>query len=87
MSTFDSVEAVDAAVEDCVRTVFPQLSDDELRAATRQGLEAWDSLATLSLITLIEETWDVMLTDDEVAQFSSVEQIKTVMAARQGSSA
>jgi acyl carrier protein len=87
MTAFDSAEDTQIAILDCAGTVFPFLSADEVRTATREGLSEWDSLATLSLITLIEETLDIMLTDDEVQEFTSVESIIAVLAKRNGATA
>ncbi|MCW2855956.1 MAG: hypothetical protein JWR52_1571 [Marmoricola sp.] len=87
MTVFDSAQGLETAILECARTVFPDLTDVELLAATRQDLPEWDSLATLSLITLVEETLDIMLDDEEVQEFTSVASIQAVLAKRNGATA
>lgn len=87
MTAFDSAEGTQAAVLECFRTVFPFMSDDEIVAARRGAVPEWDSLATLSLITLLEETLEIMLTDDDVEQLNSLEDAQAVVARRHGASA
>ncbi len=82
MTASESVADSRVVVLDCVRTIFPFLPEDQVAVATKESLAEWDSLATLSLITMIEETLDLMLTDDEVQEFHSVEGIQAVLARR-----
>jgi acyl carrier protein len=39
----------------CFRAVFPGLSDTDLVAASPDNLSAWDSVAQVTLISVIEE--------------------------------
>jgi acyl carrier protein len=58
-------------VRECFRTVFPDLPEDQIEAAVRSELPAWDSLASLELLTVIEEEFGVQLADDVVEGLDS----------------
>lgn len=45
----------------CFAAVFPRLSPEEIRRASVNSVGAWDSLATLTLTSLIEEEFSVTI--------------------------
>jgi acyl carrier protein len=53
-------------VRDCFRSVFPDLSDEQIETAVRADTEEWDSLAALELVTVIEEEFEIQLSDGVV---------------------
>jgi acyl carrier protein len=58
-------------VRECFRTVFPDLPEDQIEAAVRSELPEWDSIASLELLTVIEEEFGVQLDDDVVGGLDS----------------
>ena len=44
--------------------MFPERSDDELRVLDQSTVDDWDSLASLSLLTVIEEEFEITFDDD-----------------------
>jgi acyl carrier protein len=50
----------------CFRMVFPDWSEERIRSAGRDTDETWDSLATLTLVTVLEEELGIVLADDVV---------------------
>ena len=46
---------VDARLLRCFRVVFPDLTEADLRAASQDSIEAWDSVATITLANVIED--------------------------------
>ena len=46
---------VDARLLRCFRVVFPDLTETDLRAASQDSIEAWDSVATITLANVIED--------------------------------
>lgn len=56
---------------ECFRAVFPFLTDDEIKRADKADIDEWDSLASLSLITVIEEEFDVRLSEDAIIQLDT----------------
>jgi len=61
----------------CLQTVFPGLSEDQARQASPDTVEAWDSVAMLTLLTVVEEEFGVAADYDraeELASFSGIVQ-------------
>lgn len=77
-----SVEKLEARLLDTFRTVLPFLSDEELRTAVRADLPEWDSLASLSLVTLLEEDFEVTLDDEDVDRCSSFADVRGLLVER-----
>tara|TARA_B110000263_G_C15232369_1_gene475260 strand:+ start:501 stop:731 length:231 start_codon:yes stop_codon:yes gene_type:complete len=56
--------------------VFPDLEESEFNWKKKQNeYENWDSFSHLNLITLIEETFDISISDDDVIKLKSAEMI------------
>lgn len=66
---------------ECFSAVFPNRSREELVEASRESFPEWDSLAGVTLITLLEEEFrlDVDLTDAE--HFGSFRSVLDYLAA------
>jgi len=54
-----------ARLLDCFRAVFPDLTDEQLAAATTDNTPAWDSVALVTLVTLVEEEFAIALSPDD----------------------
>lgn len=50
----------------CFTTVFPELDSPSAPAATVDAVEAWDSVAALSLLAVIEEEFGVNIGYDHL---------------------
>jgi acyl carrier protein len=48
----------------------------------RVDLEVWDSLAQLSIVSALEETYSVMFTSSEMQQLASVPFIRSALASK-----
>jgi acyl carrier protein len=48
----------------CFSTVFPELSPEEIVAASPNTVGAWDSLSAVTLMALIEEEFGIRLEPD-----------------------
>lgn len=64
----------------CFQSVFPYLSADEVRALRKDQFPEWDSLAALTLITVLEEEYDVRLADDDVERLDSFAGARELLA-------
>lgn len=60
---------------DCFAAVFPQLERQELTSATMSSLANWDSLAGITLISVIEEEFSISIAPDDVTGLISFELI------------
>jgi acyl carrier protein len=59
----------------CFATVFPDLAPEEIPQAAMASVGAWDSLATVTLLTLIEEEFALQVPPGELAELTSFELI------------
>ncbi len=55
----------------CFQTVFPGLTEPEARAATQSSVAAWDSVASITLLNVIEEEFGIELDLDRLAELDS----------------
>ena len=60
---------------ECFAAVFPDLGVDEIPQASPDSVSAWDSLAAVKLVTVIEETFDVAVQPAEQERLVSFGQI------------
>ena len=56
----------------CFAAVFPDLDEEELDRAAVSSVGAWDSLATVTLISVVEEEFEVVVDPQDVELFVSV---------------
>ena len=68
MSTYDRLVS-------CFRTVFPALDDQEIAQASIASLAKWDSLATVTLVSVIEEEFGIEVKDTDLENFVSFDLI------------
>ena len=66
----------------CFSTVFPDLAPDEIPRASMASVGKWDSLATITLLTVIEEEFGLQIPPDDLEQFASFELILAYLEGR-----
>jgi len=52
-------------LESCFAQVFPNLERGQIPSATSEGVKEWDSIAQVTLLSLIGETFDLELDFEE----------------------
>ena len=62
-------------LEDCLAVVFPDVPRKQLCRASISSLAEWDSLATLTLVGVIEEMFQIKIPLDDLEEFLSFELI------------
>jgi acyl carrier protein len=50
----------------CFSVVFPELNANEIKRASTASVATWDSLATVTLISVIEEEFEISLPPDDL---------------------
>lgn len=45
----------------CFSCVFPDLPQERIPSARAQSLEAWDSLASITLVAVVQETFGIQI--------------------------
>jgi acyl carrier protein len=59
----------------CFATVFPELDRQEIPSVAIGSLASWDSLAGITLISVVEEEFGVSISPDDMADLISFELI------------
>jgi acyl carrier protein len=59
----------------CFCAVFPELSIDEITRASSASVETWDSVAVVTLMTVIEEEFGISIDEEDPAKFDSFQRI------------
>ena len=67
---------------ECFRTVFPNLTADEIARASAVSIPSWDSLATVTLVALIEEEFEVTISPDDYEYLVSFDLVKHCVESR-----
>jgi acyl carrier protein len=67
----------------CFSTVFPQLSAEEIPQASVSTIANWDSMASITLLTLIGEEFGITLNMDDFEQFTSFQSLLEYLRTRQ----
>jgi acyl carrier protein len=70
------VNDLDGRLTKCFVAVFPSLNPADASRASLSTLEQWDSVASVTLFTLIEEEFGVTLDMDALDHFNSFENIR-----------
>jgi acyl carrier protein len=59
----------------CFCAVFPELSSEEIIHASSATVPSWDSVAVVTLLTVIEEEFGISIEEDDPAKFDSFQRI------------
>jgi acyl carrier protein len=66
----------------CFAAVFPELSPEEIGAATPEGVPAWDSIANVTLLAAIEEEFDVTIDANDLERLTSFRAVLDYLTVR-----
>jgi acyl carrier protein len=69
------MEGARARLVRCFAAVFPELPEERLEAASLGAIEAWDSVATITLLSLVEEEFGVSFEPEDLAKQTSFAKI------------
>jgi acyl carrier protein len=62
---------VEKRLKDCFRTVFPDLPEEQISSASQATVSAWDSIATVTLVTMIDQEFGIELDLDKLSELDS----------------
>lgn len=68
----------------CFAAVFPGLSPEEIARANVNSVGSWDSMATLTLVALIEEEFNVSIDPRDREELTSFELILDHVGSQKG---
>jgi acyl carrier protein len=66
---------IESRMVNCFATVFPELAPPEIPSVSMGSLASWDSLAGITLLSLIEEEFSLSISPDDAADLVSFELI------------
>lgn len=61
-----------------------EVSEDQVEGLEYQAVESWDSVGHMSLISAIEDAFDIMMDTDDIIEFSSYEKGKAILTTNYG---
>lgn len=59
----------------CFSAVLPELTPEEASKASAATLPAWDSVATVTLLAVVEEEFGINISDEDPVRFDSFQNI------------
>jgi acyl carrier protein len=77
------MDDVRARVQECFQLVFPDVPEGEIASASQATVAAWDSVAAITLVNVLEEQFEIELDLDDVADLDSFEKVCAYMQQRQ----
>jgi acyl carrier protein len=69
-------------LEKCFAVAFPDLLKEEISRASMSSVAVWDSLATVNLISLIEEEFAIRVPDADLDSFVSFDLIRDYLQSK-----
>jgi len=66
----------------CFLTVFPALTPEQVAEASPMTVAAWDSITTLTLLTVLEEEFGVAVDFERAEELASFRQILSFLEGR-----
>ncbi len=64
----------------CFQIVFPDLTEEEAASASQISVKEWDSVATITLVNVIEDEFQIEMDMDALAEFDSFAAIRNCIA-------
>jgi acyl carrier protein len=62
---------LESRLVNCFSIAFPELAPQEIPSVSMGSLASWDSLAGITLISVIEEEFGIRIAPDDVADLAS----------------
>lgn len=57
----------------CFQAVFPDMPEAQIPGATQQSVKTWDSVATVTLVNVVDEEFNIELDLEQLDQLNSFE--------------
>ncbi len=70
-------------LSNCFAVAFPDLKPQEIASAAMGSMASWDSLAVITLVSLIEEEFSITIPPDDVIDLVSFELILEYLRRKQ----
>ena len=63
----------------CFQAVFPDLTETQIPKATQETVPAWDSMATITLIGVVDDEFHIQVDIDQLANLDSFERFNAYL--------
>lgn len=73
------MDEMEKRLASCFSAVLPELAPEEITHASATSVESWDSVATVSLIAVVEEEFGISIENEDPAKFNSFKNILTYL--------
>lgn len=80
----ETANGLDSRLAACFRAVFSDLNEDRVRDASTDTLASWDSLASLTLASVIEEEFGIWLDPTAEPPLGSYRKIADALSKKLG---
>ena len=74
---------IESKLVECMKTVFPTVPEEKLADASIENLEQWDSLSTVTIAALIEESFEIEIEPENLAKLTSFQNIASFLKERE----
>jgi len=74
---------LDARLIRCFTVIFPELDAKEALRATMESTSGWDSVATVTLVNVVEEEFGIQIDLDDIEHMVSFEQFRDYLRSRE----
>ena len=68
----------------CFLTVFPELTEADIRSASQDRIEQWDSVAAITLVNVIEEEFSTQIDYDQLPDLDSFAKVLEYLTVDRG---
>lgn len=66
----------------CFQLVFPDMPESQILSASQATVAAWDSVAAITLVNVIEDEFGIELDPDDLAELDSFEKVRSYVEGR-----
>jgi acyl carrier protein len=73
------MSGIDDRLNRCFASVFPELSAEELRNVSAATVPAWDSLAAVTLVAVLEQEFNTQIDWMDLPELTSYEAIRNYL--------
>jgi len=75
---------VETRLVGCFRAVFPHLSEADIRLASQESLEQWDSVAAITLVNVVEEEFSTQIDFDRLPDLDTFTKVLEYLTVDRG---
>jgi acyl carrier protein len=76
------MDDISTRLQRCFASVFPELTPNQILQASTSTVSKWDSLASITLISLVCEEFGVELNMDDFEQFTSYKSLMDYLSTK-----